>query len=230
MASTTDDGFHEIQLNGKQLVFLFMAVTVVSVVIFLCGVLVGQGVRTGTEVQASEVAPGADPIVAEPTGSAPSGADAAAPPSQERLTYPDTLGDRDSKPAPLSEPAPSRTPSARSESADLPEPEPAAARPARTPAPSTTSAPTAPAPSSVAGEPVGRGYAIQVAALRERAEAEAMVRRLTGKGYAAYLLAPAAGAPSMYRVRIGKFEAQREAQRVAGRLQKEEKFKPWIVR
>ena len=46
MASETpDDGFHEIQLNGKQLVFLFMAATVVSVVIFLCGVLVGRGVR-----------------------------------------------------------------------------------------------------------------------------------------------------------------------------------------
>jgi hypothetical protein len=36
-----DEGFHEIQLNGKQVVFLFMAATVVSVVIFLCGVLVG---------------------------------------------------------------------------------------------------------------------------------------------------------------------------------------------
>ena len=40
-----DDDFHEIQLNGKQLVFAFMALTVVSVVIFLCGVLVGRGVR-----------------------------------------------------------------------------------------------------------------------------------------------------------------------------------------
>ena len=28
----SDEGFHEIQLNGKQLVFLFMAATVVSVV------------------------------------------------------------------------------------------------------------------------------------------------------------------------------------------------------
>src|SRR5215472_15129835 len=44
--SSADDAFHEIQLNGKQLVFLFMAATVVSVVIFLCGVLVGRGVRT----------------------------------------------------------------------------------------------------------------------------------------------------------------------------------------
>ena len=42
-----DDGFHEIQLNGKQLVFLGMATTLVSVVIFLCGVLVGRGVKRG---------------------------------------------------------------------------------------------------------------------------------------------------------------------------------------
>ena len=40
-----EDGFHEIQLSGKQLVFLFMATTVVSIVIFLCGVLVGRGVQ-----------------------------------------------------------------------------------------------------------------------------------------------------------------------------------------
>ena len=42
----SDEGFHEIQLNGKQLVFLFMAATVVAVVIFLCGVMVGRGVPT----------------------------------------------------------------------------------------------------------------------------------------------------------------------------------------
>ncbi|HEV3483853.1 MAG TPA: hypothetical protein VG106_00485, partial [Vicinamibacterales bacterium] len=44
-APLNDDAFHEIQLSGKQLVFLFMATTVVSVFIFLCGVLVGRGVR-----------------------------------------------------------------------------------------------------------------------------------------------------------------------------------------
>ena len=41
---TADDGFHEIQLSGKQLVFLFMVTTVVIVVVFLCGVQVGRGV------------------------------------------------------------------------------------------------------------------------------------------------------------------------------------------
>ena len=45
LTSSSDDGFREIQLNGKQLVFLFMAVTVVLVVTFLTGVLVGRGVR-----------------------------------------------------------------------------------------------------------------------------------------------------------------------------------------
>ena len=37
----SDEGFREIQLNGKQLIFLFMAVTVVLVVTFLFGVLDG---------------------------------------------------------------------------------------------------------------------------------------------------------------------------------------------
>jgi hypothetical protein len=41
-----DEGFREIQLNGKQLVFLFMAATVILVVSFLFGVLVGRGVHT----------------------------------------------------------------------------------------------------------------------------------------------------------------------------------------
>jgi hypothetical protein len=55
----SDDGFREIQLSGKQLVFLFMATTVVSVAIFLCGVLVGRGVGAR---QASGSTPIADSI------------------------------------------------------------------------------------------------------------------------------------------------------------------------
>ena len=44
MASTQDDAFREIQLSGKQLVFVFMAGVVIAVVIFLIGVQVGRGV------------------------------------------------------------------------------------------------------------------------------------------------------------------------------------------
>ena len=57
-----------------------------------------------------------------------------------------------------------------------------------------------------------------------------MVKRLAAKGYPAYVVAPAQGQPSVYRVRVGKFKDRHEADTVAARLQKEEQFKPWIVR
>ena len=100
---TQDDGFHEIQLNGKQLVFLFMAATVVSVVIFLCGVLVGRGVRgdhggTSSDVAAAGGSSPADVLAAPAPATPPAtsaGSDpttAAAPaPAAEGLTYYDRL-------------------------------------------------------------------------------------------------------------------------------------------
>src|SRR5438034_74598 len=82
-----DDAFLEIQLNGNQLVFLFMVATVVSVVIFLCGVFVGRGVRAERApllADATASAPVTTPDTRPPTepASAPAGTDptAAAPP------------------------------------------------------------------------------------------------------------------------------------------------------
>ena len=92
-AHTQDDGFHEIQLNGKQLVFLFMAATVVSVVIFLCGVLVGRGVRAERGGSQDALATTGDAtttqVVAAPAA-APAGSDptvAPPPPAVDDLTY-----------------------------------------------------------------------------------------------------------------------------------------------
>jgi len=112
-----DEGFHEIQLNGKQLVFLFMAATVVSVVIFLCGVLVGRGVRAN-QVASAEASPAAasgetspqqpsSPPQPTPAGSDPT---AAAPPPApaDDLTYFNRLEKKNApaetlKPTPASE-------------------------------------------------------------------------------------------------------------------------------
>ena len=94
----SDEGFHEIELKGKQLVFLFMAATVVAVVIFLCGVMVGRGVaiRAGSATDAPEQAsldptaalqvPRAEQAAAS-TGNRPVAV-------RETLTYPTLLGDR----------------------------------------------------------------------------------------------------------------------------------------
>jgi hypothetical protein len=45
MAEYDDGAYYEVQLNNKQLVFFFMAALAIAVVVFLCGVMVGRGVR-----------------------------------------------------------------------------------------------------------------------------------------------------------------------------------------
>lgn len=247
MATTTDDGFHEINLNGKQLVFLFMAVTVVSVVIFLLGVLVGREVRGGSPMEAVAELSGL-PAAPDPGAAPPVASNGAPATANEPLSYPDRLSRPDNAPEKLREGnAPRSTPAAPPAAAATPapattKPAPVETKPVETkPAPAETRAaevkPT-PAPpaarpaadTKASSEPAGAGFAIQVAALKERNEADTIVKRLSGKGYAAYVVAPSPGTPSMYRVRVGKFKERREADAVAARLQKEEQFKPWIVR
>src|SRR5678815_6107730 len=77
----------EIQLNGKQLVFMFMAATVTAVVIFLCGVMVGRGVNTTRASAASlAAAPASDPTSAVSRPASPDTASSSEPvSSQERL-------------------------------------------------------------------------------------------------------------------------------------------------
>jgi DedD protein len=226
---THDDGFHEIQLNGKQLVFLFMAATVVSVVIFLCGVLVGRGVRAerggAAEVAASD-APAADltpapqqavtppPAEADPTKAAP-------PPEVDDLTYFKRL-EQKTGPAEKLAPAPRG-----SQAASAPQ---APASKDRGAPSSRQAEPAKQEPASVPSRAPGPGFAVQVAALNVRSEADAIARRLAGKGYAAYVLAPANGTPSVFRVRVGSFKTRREAESVAAKLQREEQFKPWVTR
>ena len=233
-----DEGFHEIQLNGKQLVFLFMAATVVSVVIFLCGVLVGRGVRSqlggapdpppANSVAETTPTQPAAPASAPAAGSDPTTAAAPAP-AAEDLSYFSRL-EKSNTPAEQLKPAPERgapaanppvTPAART-----PPPPPPVKEPARATAPAAAPPPAA----TAANEPAGQGFAVQIAALNVRSEADAIAKRLSSKGYAAYVIAPANGTPSVFRVRVGKFPTRREAETVAAKLQKEEQFKPWVTR
>ena len=67
---------------------------------------------------------------------------------------------------------------------------------------------------------------MQIAALRERSEADAIARRLAGKGYAAYVVVPAVGATPVYKVQVGRFKNRQDAEKTAARLKKEEQFSP----
>jgi DedD protein len=221
----SDEGFHEIQLNGKQLVFLFMAATVVSVVIFLCGVLVGRGVPASGRGAAADLAADAsvDPTapVDAPAITGSSGTAQGRPLSaQETLTYAERLEaptpPRETLRAPVS-PTPAVPPTRRDVA----------------PAAVVEAPAVAAATSALTSEPSGSGYVVQVASVKERREADAMARRLAAKGYPSFVTTvttPGAAVPTGFRIRIGKYDDRREAETVSRRLQKEEQFKPWITR
>ncbi len=246
-----EDGFREIQLNGKQLVFLFMATTIVAVVIFLCGVMVGRGVR-GSAVpaatEASAVPPAADlnavPDAQAPAKTAAAAAQAATPPPPP----PDDLG---SEPRPDIAKAGEQAaapPPATTERPDGPGGKAAAQRaPANTPveksaavvATQKPAAPVAQAPAATPGasggpadvpaEPGRDGIPVQVGAYAERGEAERVARGLLSKGYPAYIVRPTASG-GVFRVRVGNFKERRQAEAVVRRLIKEEQLNPWIPR
>jgi cell division septation protein DedD len=237
-----DEGVHEIQLNGKQLVFMFMAVTVVAVVIFLCGVMVGRGVRAP---RATELADAAIEVPLDPTAaltpqatSSADGPSAAPDPSQETtLSYSGRLSATTPPPETLKDPVPlvQEMKAPAPATAKAPEPPPAAA--VKTPpaapivkTPPAQAARTSKPATAAASEPAGAGYVVQVAAVKERGEADAIAKRLASKGFSSFVSSPNAGAARVYRVRVGKFNDRREAETVARRLEKEEQFKPWITR
>ncbi len=224
---TADDGFHEIQLSGKQLVFLFIVTTTVIVVVFLCGVKVGRGARDAQveePEQAIAAAPGTQPapVAAPPITEPP----APAADGQDDLSYHKRL---------QGEGTPKETLKRQDEA--KPEPAPAPKAPAVAAAVSTpvaTSEQVAAAPASTDNLPTsGRPgkWAVQVIATQDRAIAGSVVKKLAAKGYPAFLVNPSAKAsPAFYKVHIGRYNDRSEAEKVSLRIKKEEQFQSWITR
>jgi cell division septation protein DedD len=102
---------------------------------------------------------------------------------------------------------------------------------AGTPAPKSNSAPVA-ANAGAPAAPAGphEGFAVQVAAVRERDEADRIVARLVNQGYSGYLIRGQGTAAAFYRVRVGAFKDRQAAEDVAVRLERAEGVKPWIVK
>jgi len=229
-----DDGFHEIQLSGKQLVFLFMATTVVSIVIFLCGVLVGRGVQGGRATIAEAVGLGASALPGdeEESASAPSSGEPTPVPG---LSYPANLADGSGDPAQVAPGAaadmgPTPEPVAPVKDARPASPPPATAAVVDAARPPEAKPAVAPPPSTAPAPAEDGGFTVQVTALKSRPEADAIAQRLQTRGYKAYVVAPGAGGQVIYKVRVGVNMQRQDADTVMRRLQSEEKFKPWITR
>ena len=224
----SDEGFHEIQLNGKQLVFLFMAATVVSVVIFLCGVMVGRGVRVQQPTAEAATESGPAPPTSRPDRS-PQEARPIRPlrrpapllrrvprrrhpnPAEDSTDYYDQL--TKAEPKQDSKVAPPRRKKRRSPRTRLNR-----GRKSRRLRPSARQRVT------------GDGFVVQVAALRDRTEADAIVKRLAGKGYQAFVVNPVPGKPPVYKVQVGRFAERGDAEKTAARLKSQEQYSPWVTR
>ena len=233
--------------STKQFVFACILVTVVSVVAFVGGVVVGRDSPQRTPGAAGNpgpAPPGASPavprlvIVGEPDGEPL--ADALG-----EVTYPDRLGaggphdetlrglplyragaaPRTPAPVAAAVPSPSASsdPLAGASSAAV-----GTANPVDAAGPAPAAAPVAAAPIS---PPESDSYTVQVAALRAPEAAEAFAVRLIARGFPAYVVKPSPEGPvAMYRVRVGRYADHGEAERVRQRLQQEEQLTPWITR
>lgn len=192
----TDREFHEIQLSGKQLVFLFISAVVLAVVIFLLGVAVGRGVRDTVSMTPVEADAGAGDTVVP--------AEPAAQPAQE-LGYHDLLAGASGTPAnPPAENTPPPTPPV-----EPPVTPPAAAESQAAPTPAAAERPTG-------------GWFLQVGAYSGRSAADAQVAALKKLDVPAFVLVPGAGAADrLFRVRIGPYATQAEADGIRTRLTRE---------
>ena len=229
---------YNIPVSSKQLIVYFVFLVIALSAAFLAGVMVGRNVDSSPEPTVRDIAD--ERLPEEP---APS-------PTPDALTYGATLqGDKVEglapaataspaalppatavKPAapPVSRTAaPAATPTPKAAEKPAPSRPPAKATPKPTPAPTATPRATpAPRAARPAATPLNR-LTIQVGAFKERSAAEAIVKRLKGKGYSAYLVPVSEG---LFNVRVGSFTDREDAERILAKLETQEKFKPFIVK
>ena len=149
---------------------------------------------------------------------------------------------------PLVNPPPEMAPATRATlppapSAELPAEQVAIAPPPAKPAPEPAAKPSAPAPKPAAKAPPAKalatksrgtetvGFTVQVAASREKKDAEKLVKELRARGFDVFVVPPqfSDAKDNLYRVQVGPYGTRDEAVRVRDRIAKEG-FKPFIRR
>lgn len=210
----SDQQFREIQLTGKQLVFLFMASLVLAVAIFLLGVSVGRGVGGG----ALAIAPAEGASASATDRTVPAEMPPATVTSPADLSYHSQLQGQSA----LAAQTPGNLTESPSPTAETP-PSPSAsvspASQARGTAPALAPLSAASPPRSVPTPPANPGWFVQAGAFGTRGNADKLIGQLKSKGHTASVvtsrIAPA------FRVRFGPFKERAEADRLAVQLRAE---------
>ena len=204
-----------IELDNRQIAFLFTGVLAVLAIVFALGVVVGKGLgqmQGPKATTAMNVTPAPGPDVPPP---APLEADAALPeenPTDKAAAAPGPVNLLDeATPA-----APEATP--------VPTPEP-------TPEPvKEPEIPKLPKASSVPTPPQGGGWTVQLSAHQNESEAAARQQKWLSKGIKAFVVKTDLGSKGVwYRVRVGKFATKAGAQEFASAIGEKENIKPFVA-
>jgi len=198
-------------LSARYLILVFLMGVAACAVFFSLGFLVGYSERSSKAVSSTEqVTPvGAIPATINPPLEASQSATKETPP----LSGGALPTERISAPEPVSTP---------------PKEQAAVTKPAAPPAkPAARSAPSGGA--NRTPRPVEAGFTVQVAASREKQDAEKLVRELRSRGFDVFVVTPrfSDAKDNLYRVQVGPFATREEAARVRDRVAKEG-FKPFI--
>jgi cell division septation protein DedD len=207
------EGEYELVLGNKQLLSLFFLVVVLFAVFFSLGYMVGRSVSPSPSMAAQpQPAPAASPEVSPlPSGEKPPAREAA-PAGNDAEPAPPVIETEPARAEPASAPADreaavSQTVEARSAPAGEPKQSPLPPAGASAGDPEST------------GAIISRELHLQIAAVRVREDAEALIESLHKKGYKAVLNAQARD--GWYRVLIGPFPNERAAQQMKAALEKD---------
>ena len=147
----------------------------------------------------------ASPTVSQPVPSSSGVATAVSTPATEKVAVSDTVTASAAVPSRTTTPV--QRPSAPVEARDT---KPSIVDPAKSPANASEKTPTKPS----VGSPPSSGYSVQVAAYGRKSEAEKLVSTLTKRGYQARV----DGSVAPFRVRIGRYATNREAEVALGKI------------
>jgi DedD protein len=216
MTDSRDRKRDEKGLSARYLVMVFLMGVAACAVFFSLGFLVGYNERSSKSAgETEQITPSGviPPTVNPPLETVPvTGQESSAKPVAEKPSEPVF-----SKPE-----KESKSPATRAASepdADLPPPS----------TPLANSRATAAARAKATQ--VGMGFTVQVAASRDKQDAEKLVKELKSRGFAVFLVLPEnpRSGDNLYRVQVGPYATREEAQKVRDKIAKEG-FKPFIRR
>jgi DedD protein len=218
-----EPSYYEIALTNRQVLTIFVVLLTCLVAAFLSGVWIGRSDGGERPVEASLGEASAEPATAQMTelnfftdGS-----------TAQRQGEPKTQsqGEARSEPPPR-RPAPAgdepvAAPPARAGSPLPPAPEP--------PPATTRSEPPASQPPPQSAPESATGRVIQVFSTIDAAQADQLVRRLGEGGYPAYLVEESLQGRTTYRVRVGPYQQEARAVKIAEELRREYRLETWIT-